>query len=351
MKKVFDIGHEFISRQGEKVKIISRIKNEDPLKKSSGWDYITVEFQEPPYDDKGNKVRITKLASQVVAGKVTNPFHKSAYGVGYDGLPYIDPLKYPNVGRSREKWYSILTRIDGRDPHYKNVTMCKEWYSFSNFYFWLIKQIGYNVYSIDKDLMQPDKNGQLYYSPETCVLVPQAINLCVTSKEDVHNIPTGISRLTYTTKFVEVTIPVMDKNGKTISVRLGHYDNSNNGWMNGFIMSKIAREKKLQILAQRLYNDKLISKISYDAMMRYRYSSKYVDMDKVNSILKPCEYEVDIARFLNRKSNAVGKAGYLKMMDIVRQIPLHLISKLAKQKEDSSESVMQSSQSDSEMKI
>lgn len=349
--KLFKEGYEFISKQGERIKIVCRVKNSDPKRQKSSWDLITVEFQDEPFDENGNRVRVTKSASQVVAGKVTNPYHRNAYGIGYEGLPYTDPLKYPNVARMREKWYAILGRVDGRDPHYTNVKICDEWLSFSNFYFWCIKQIGYDVYSVDKDLMQSNRDGILYYSPETCVLVPQSINLCVSDKEDVHRIPTGLSRVWKNDRLVECTIPVMDSNGKTIAIRLGTYANDEDGWLNGFIVSKIVREKKLQILAQRLFDNGLLSKSSYNAMMNYRYKSKYVDMDKVNSILKPCDYEVDKARFINRKSMESAKKGYLKMCDLVRNIPLHFISKLAKQKEGSSGPVMQSTQMDSELKI
>ena len=70
----------------------------------------------------------------------------------------------------RKKWNSMHSRIN-TSKHYTNVTVCDEWYTLSNFYYWMIQQDGELTWDLDKDIL-----GGNEYSPSTCILVPNHIN-------------------------------------------------------------------------------------------------------------------------------------------------------------------------------
>lgn len=73
-----------------------------------------------------------------------------------------------------ERGYS--QRRKKKSPTYQNVTVCEEWYIFSNFRNWWMHN---NVagWHLDKDLLV---KGNLIYSPETCAYVPDYLNKLLT---------------------------------------------------------------------------------------------------------------------------------------------------------------------------
>ena len=103
---------------------------------------IIVEFQDQ------YKCRIKTGWHHFLSGKVYNYYHPNKYG-GIVGN------KYPiSINRKHTKeyvvWMSMLNRCFGikmkqSRPTYKNVTCCKEWLFFENFYEWLHKQENFKV--------------------------------------------------------------------------------------------------------------------------------------------------------------------------------------------------------------
>lgn len=81
-----------------------------------------------------------------------------------------------------------------RNGNYTNVRVCKEWFTFSNFYNWAIEKYK-SGYSLDKDLLQYNNtDGKYrYYSPQTCCFIPQKINTLLRTKSRKKELPIGVS--------------------------------------------------------------------------------------------------------------------------------------------------------------
>ncbi|MEQ9853501.1 MULTISPECIES: hypothetical protein [Pectobacterium] len=78
-------------------------------------------------------------------------------------------FKYPLYSKAYTYWYNMLYRVNNIKS-YSDVSVCTEWYLFSNFYKWF----EYNYiegWELDKDIY-----GGKLYSPATCVFVPHEVN-------------------------------------------------------------------------------------------------------------------------------------------------------------------------------
>lgn len=185
---------------------------------------IIVEFQ-----DEYN-ARIHTSYQMFKKGNVRNPYDKTVYGVGYLGVG-----KYKaNVNRKPTKayttWVNMLMRC--YEPHYVNkfptyiyVTVCDEWHNFQNFAKWYYK----NYYEIEGQRMHLDKDilikGNKIYSPETCVFVPNNINLLFIKCDNARGeYPIGVSYNKTSGKLL-VRCNIIDENGKkkTKNKHLGYF--------------------------------------------------------------------------------------------------------------------------------
>lgn len=115
------------------------------------------------------------------------------YGVGINDAGYILQIReeLPPVDGKRnrkliwrcpfyERWLNMLercysTKRQGRNPTYKDCTVCEEWLTFSNFKAWMQEQ-DWEGNQLDKDLLV---RGNTRYSPETCVFVSSLVNTFV----------------------------------------------------------------------------------------------------------------------------------------------------------------------------
>ena len=135
---------------------------------------------------------------------------KLVYGVGINDLGYkisrhesfID--EYGNK-KTRcvwtcpfyQTWLEMLRRgfsekEKKRHPKYKDVTVCDEWLSASKFKSWMEKQ-EWKGLDLDKDILS---EGNLIYSPETCVFVPSYINTLLVTSDSIRGVwPLGVSLL------------------------------------------------------------------------------------------------------------------------------------------------------------
>lgn len=121
-------------------------------------------------------------------------------------LPHPSGKPYFGVGRLGEgphstsqscitfrAWQQMLRRVHGASN--RDYSACKihpDFYEYQTFASWAVKQIGYGTpgFHIDKDLLS---NGELIYSPQTCVFVPNQINIAIRgipAKES--GLPTGV---------------------------------------------------------------------------------------------------------------------------------------------------------------
>ena len=116
-------------------------------------------------------------------GQIKNPYDRNIFGVGY-----IGDGKYGTgdaVKRTKEEyvWRGMLERCYGdkyKDVHsayYDKCIVCEEWHNFQNFAEWYTQnfyQVGTERMHLDKDILV---KGNKFYSPDTCLIVPQRINM------------------------------------------------------------------------------------------------------------------------------------------------------------------------------
>lgn len=112
---------------------------------------------------------------------------RKVYGVGINDANYAVSPKgadgkqvwcpyYRAWKRMLERAY--CPKCHARYPTYTGVTVCKEWHSFMAFRAWMETQ-DWEGKHLDKDIIAP---GNKVYSPDTCVFVPQALNLLLTDR-------------------------------------------------------------------------------------------------------------------------------------------------------------------------
>ena len=105
---------------------------------------------------------------------------KLVFGVGYNDADYAVYKKQPDgkylLCPFYKTWKKMLERAfyeryHAVQPTYKDVKVCEEWLTFSNFKAWMEKQ-DWQGRQLDKDLLG---NGKLY-SPDTCCFLTRKSN-------------------------------------------------------------------------------------------------------------------------------------------------------------------------------
>jgi hypothetical protein len=118
-------------------------------------------------------------------GTVKNPYDRSVRGIGYLGVG----KHKPNVKGVPTLCHAIWTQMIRRcysiaGSPYEDCEVCEEWLNYQNFADWYYA----NHYDIgDGKRMHLDKDilvkGNRLYSPETCMIVPQRINMIFMTKQ------------------------------------------------------------------------------------------------------------------------------------------------------------------------
>lgn len=225
---------------------------------------VLIEFQDKI------KFRNTVRWSNVIKGKVRNPYYPSVYGVGIIGDKY--PISYDNGGKLYKEydiWHAMLCRcfdnkLKDRCPTYKDVTCCDEWLLYENFYEWLHSQENFEKWfnnrnwHLDKDILI---KGNKIYSPENCCLVPQNINaLFIKSDKARGDLPIGVE---YSIK--------NKKYKSTVSINGKHkFLNYHDTIEEAFYSYKYYKEKLIKQVADEEYSKGNITRKCYDAMMKYQ---------------------------------------------------------------------------------
>ncbi|WPF70161.1 HNH endonuclease [Bacillus phage BC-VP] len=123
---------------------------------------------------------------------------KKIYGVGYIGKgtykSKVDGKRTPQYAI----WYAMLKRsYDARfheeSPAYKGCAVAEDWHNFQNFAKWYDE----NYYTVDGEKMQLDKDilskGNKVYSPDTCIFVPNSINMLFVKQKQIRGeLPIGV---------------------------------------------------------------------------------------------------------------------------------------------------------------
>ena len=124
-------------------------------------------------------------------GKVKDPYIPSVFGVGVVGT------KYPSeVNRVKTKEYVLWTHMLQRCysdffkkkyPTYEGCEVSDKFKSYEYFYEWCHKQVGFGNqdWHLDKDLLT---KGNKVYSENTCVFLPQEINLLLVKREALRGV-------------------------------------------------------------------------------------------------------------------------------------------------------------------
>ena len=200
-------------------------------------------------------------------GMLTNPYecrNKNGNGIGFIGVGKYNSKEHKEA---YQKWKAILDRCIRNDysnkaiSSYKDCTVCEEWLNFQYFAKWFYE----NKYPcndplcVDKDILV---HGNKLYSPDTCLLVPQRINLLfVKEKGRRGSLPIGVYKEKNT--YISSITKLYKKE------RIGSSDNKKEA----FQKYKIEKEKYIKSVAEE-YKNKIPEKL-YNAM--YRYEVKITD--------------------------------------------------------------------------
>jgi hypothetical protein len=161
-------------------------------------DYVMVEFLDPFHYK--TPVRYFNF----LKGTVMNPYDRTICGIGYigDGKYKGDVRTTPFHKKMNNSWSDMIRRCYYEKdrqlhPTYQNCYVADIWHNFQNYAEWY-KENYYEIKNermhIDKDILYRNNN---FYSPETCLIVPQRINMMFMTKSRVtdNDLPQGIHRI------------------------------------------------------------------------------------------------------------------------------------------------------------
>ena len=159
-------------------------------------------------------------------------------------------------------WRQMLKRCYNeksleRRPTYKGCSVCSEWLIYSNFEKWVLDVKNcYKVgYQLDKDILV---KGNKLYSPQTCCLVPQNINIQISKHIKKGKEPVGVFFHHNGKYYVHCASP------KYKSGFVGTYNDCNEA----FNAYKNAREERLKEIAEEYKGS--IADYIYKALCNYK---------------------------------------------------------------------------------
>ena len=255
------LGEISISLEGYEMKIVEY----------NNYTDIVVEFQ----DEYKAKVHTTYQHFKNDKW-VKNPYHPRIFGVGYFGQGKYETQKNKKKNRVYQTWKSMLQRC--YDPYYINehptyidCYVCKEWHNFQTFAKWWDE----NVYECNNERMELDKDilikGNKIYSPETCLIVPQRINvLFVKQQREKYKYPIGVCENNDKTRgykrlMAQCCILDENRNRKRRNIHIGSFPLSEP--FHAFYAYKQFKENYIKQVADE-YKD-IIPQRLYDAMYKY----------------------------------------------------------------------------------
>lgn len=162
----YKVGYRGVTNAGFKYTLTKRL----PKRR------VIVTF-DPPYEGS-----IEVGVGYIANGVIHNPFSPNKVGGMFGQGKYncINSSKVHNI------WYRLLERVfhwerSVRNKSYEGCSVCEEWMNFQVFAEWYYSQKGSDMdWHLEKDLLV---RGNKHYSPETCVLVPQDVNMFLTKRK------------------------------------------------------------------------------------------------------------------------------------------------------------------------
>lgn len=240
-KPQVQVGDTFVTNEGYECKVIGYRNCKE----------VDVEFM----TDK--KYMVTTETKHVKTGAIKYPYRPTSYGKGYYGVGQYKANINNCKSMAYRKWSSMLKRCYcpkylNKNPTYRNSIVCDEWLNFQNFAAWFYEQNKPLDYELDKDLFG---DGSLY-SPETCRLIPCAINSAI-KKRSNNGLPSGVE---------------VKKDGYLVSMvidgekrDLGVFDDIGNA-LKAFNKEKLLHIKNIA----NEYKDVIDTEI-YSALMQWRF--------------------------------------------------------------------------------
>ena len=246
-RKIDRTGEERLNNFGSKMIIVSYVQ----------WDDIDVYL--PEYDYTINHVTYNNFKR----GNIKCPYEPRYYGIGYLGEEKYKMSENGKKTKCYNTWHNMLERCynpkyQEKYPTYKDCEACESWHNFQTFAEWYNN----NYYQIHGEVMCLDKDilckGNKIYSPETCVFVPEKINLLFIKSDNsrgkdpigAHQLPSG-------------NYEVRCNNGEE-SDYLGRFDNI----YEAFYAYKVHKEKIIKQVADE-YKEYIPQKL-YHALYNYQ---------------------------------------------------------------------------------
>ena len=238
------LGETRLNKQGTMMKII----------RYGNYDDIDIEFM-----DECHYIKKHQLYANFKSGGVKNPYDRTICGVGYIGVGEYKTGTNTKHTEEYQNWTCMIRRCydeklkERYSAYFGDCFVCEEWYNFQNFAKWWNE----NIYRVGTERMHLDKDilfdGNRMYSPNTCLISPQRINMLFMKKPNKYNLPNGIkpsSKGRYESKY----------NGK----HLGVFDSIEDAVM---VHDMAKSEAVIQIANE--YKDKIPSKL-YEAMINWK---------------------------------------------------------------------------------
>ena len=248
MNKIDRIGEIKENNFGTKMKII----------KYENWRNVIVEFQDE------YKAKVTANYGNFKNGSIINPYDKTVWNIGYIGEGKYNCIDYSDIYK---KWNTMLKRCYdpyylNKRPTYRDCIVCEEWHNFQNFAKWYEE----NYYEIFGEKMELDKDILIknckIYSPQTCVFVPNKINILFASGDSKKTLPIGVfpNKLKF-----QARCRIYDyKRNKSASMYLGNFSTPEEA----FLIYKNFKENHIKEVAN-MYK-RLIPIKLYEAMYKYK---------------------------------------------------------------------------------
>lgn len=252
------LGEERLNKQGCLAKIIKYNEAND----------IIIQFQDE------YKAEVHTSYRHFSSGNVKNPYYPSVHGIGILGTKY--PAKTnKKMTKEYDTWFQMIRRcFDKKEkekcPVYKDVTCCKEWLLYENFYEWLHGQSNFDKWlnsrdnkerwCLDKDILIKENK---VYSPETCCLVPNNVNVLFTNRKNYRgSLPIGVTK--HGNQYMAQCMNPFTDNKK--QEYLGTYPTIEET----FQAYKSYKENIIKQVAEKEYAKGNITKECYEAMMNYQ---------------------------------------------------------------------------------
>lgn len=165
---------------------------------------------------------------------------------------WIDPI-YTLWSNMLARGYSSVWK--NKHPSYRDTKVCDDWFLFSTFESWVIKNGPKDLsgYDLDKDLLSC---GLEFYSPETCVFLPRWLNRSL-------SLTGGVSE-----RGGRFVTQVQDGERRSYK-RFNTFSDAHIFWQNGklrFFKNLALRYSKEEFFDQRVFDalNKIVDKITCD---------------------------------------------------------------------------------------